>query len=164
MLFVKKGYTKAARCKSAKSLIEKFNWKQLQVKKLNRYLQNVRRSFKFVCEVTVAEFGLVSKGLDAIGHAVTETMDDEEKLAKITKRLEDMGGVYKMIQLAVNDERSNITKKMMVRVQGESNKKIRNQGFALHFLFVYFSIIFPYFFFFIQDLLTNNREMDYKKL
>jgi hypothetical protein len=106
----------------------------------------------------------VSNGLNAIGHAVTETMDADEKLAKITKRHEDMGGVYKMIQLAVNDERSNITKKMMVQVQGESKKKIRNQGFALHFLFVYFSIIFPYFFFFIQDLLTNNREMDYKKL
>jgi hypothetical protein len=119
LLFVKKGYTKAARCKSAKSIIEKFNWKQLQVKKLNRYLQNVRRSFKFVCEVTVAEFGLVSRGLNAIGHEVTEMMDDEEKLAKITKRYEDMGGVYKMIQLAVNEERSNITKKMMVQVQGE---------------------------------------------
>jgi hypothetical protein len=46
-------------------------------------------------------------------------MDDEEKLAKITKRHEDMGGVYKIIQLAVNEERSNITKKMMVQVQGK---------------------------------------------
>jgi hypothetical protein len=30
-----------------------------------------------------------------------------------------MGGVYKMIQLAVNEERSNITKKMMVQAQGK---------------------------------------------
>jgi hypothetical protein len=61
--------------------------------------------------MTVADFGLISRGLDEIGLEVTETMDDNEKVAKITKRHEDMGGVYKMIQLAVNEERSNITKK-----------------------------------------------------
>ena len=64
--------------------------------------------------------GLASKGLDIIGHAVMEKMDREEKLAKITKRHEDICGVYKMIQLAVNEERSSITKKMMAQVQGES--------------------------------------------
>jgi hypothetical protein len=67
----------------------------------------------------VADFGLISRGLDEIGLEVTETMDDNEKVAKITKRHEDMGGVYKMIQLAVNEERSNITKKMMMQVQGK---------------------------------------------
>lgn len=82
-------------------------------------MQTVRRSFKFVCEVTVAEYGLVSKGLDMLGHAVTEKMDPEEKLARITKRHEDMGGVYKMIQLTVNEERAYITKKMMGRVKGK---------------------------------------------
>ena len=115
------GYTKAARCKSLKSIAEKFNWKQVQVKMLNQYLQTVRRGFKFVCEVTVTEYGLVSKG--GVGHNwthVMEKMDREEKLAKITKRHEDIGGVYKMIQLAVNEERSSITKKMMAQVQGES--------------------------------------------
>jgi hypothetical protein len=69
--------------------------------------------------MTVADFGLISRGLDEIGLEVTETMDDNEKVAKITKRHEDMGGVYKMIQLAVNEERSNITKKMMMQVQGK---------------------------------------------
>ena len=49
-----------------------------------------------------------------------EKMDREEKLAKITKRHEDIGGVYKRIPLAVNEERSSITKKMMAQVQGES--------------------------------------------
>ena len=68
----------------------------------------------------MAEYSLVSKGLDIIGHAVMEKMDRAEKLEKITKRHEDIGGVYKMIQLAVNEERSSITKKMMAQVQGES--------------------------------------------
>ena len=54
-----------------------------------------------------------------LGHAVTEKMDPEERMAKITKRHEDMGGVYKMIQLTINDERSYITKNMMKRVRGK---------------------------------------------
>lgn len=58
-----------------------------------------------------------------LGHAVTEKMDAEERMAKITKRHEDMGGVYKMIQLTVNEERSYITKKMMAMVKGKSQKE-----------------------------------------
>ena len=104
------GPTHVAKFKNSTKIKEVFKLTESQKKHLVVFLDSIRRSFKFMNEATAASKGVLSTALDKLGYKVEEDATAVLIVTMMCERYRMSPTVYKLICMAVNEERSTITK------------------------------------------------------
>ena len=95
--------------------------------KCNDVLAKIRRRFKFMSEDLAGRFGLVTTMLDAMGFGMTgQQLQMEKGVEKLVETIKARAinnvAVYRLICMAVNEERSQATKNIKDQLKSKFEK------------------------------------------
>lgn len=118
-LFLRPGFLLAQRQKTMAKITNAFGFNGQEKRRLRTFLENVRNQFKFMDESVINTHYLVSHALDSIGLQLRAEMSWKERMRLQKKRSQYHFAVYKLLGLAVGEERCSITKSVKRAIESK---------------------------------------------